>query len=104
MAKDIVVGIVIGATLSSAFSAAFGNAKKTLDTLGASVGDLTGKQKALSAAIQKYAGALAPLTLARSPMPVRMNRSQTADVFRYPRVPHARGDEPPTTIGPAICP
>jgi TP901 family phage tail tape measure protein len=64
MAKELAVGIVIGAALSGTFTAAFGNAKKTVDTLGASVRDLTDKQKMLGAAIQKYAGTLAPQSLA----------------------------------------
>ncbi|AAU91005.1 prophage MuMc02, tail tape measure protein, TP901 family [Methylococcus capsulatus str. Bath] len=63
MAKELAFGIVIGAALSSAFTAAFGNAKKTIDTLGASVRDLTDKQKTLGATIQK-SGRLAQESLA----------------------------------------
>ncbi|MGI2326102.1 MULTISPECIES: hypothetical protein, partial [unclassified Methylococcus] len=63
MAKELVVGVVIGAALSATFTAAFGNAKKTVDTLGASVRDLTDKQKTLGATIQK-SGRLAPESMA----------------------------------------
>lgn len=64
MAKNLAVTVVIGGSLSSTFSAAFANAGATVRTLGATAKALGDKQKALGASIEKYAGTLAPKTLA----------------------------------------
>ena len=64
MAKELVVGIAIGAALQGSYLAAFGNAKRTLDTLGAATNKLKQQHTQMGEAMQRSMGRLSGGTLA----------------------------------------
>lgn len=64
MAKELVVGIAIGAALQGSFMAVFGNAKRTLDTLGHAADKLKQQHQRMGDAMQRAMGKLSGGTLA----------------------------------------
>jgi TP901 family phage tail tape measure protein len=64
MAKELLVSVAIGAVLQGSYLAAFGNAKRTLDTLGATADKLKKQHDQMGEAMQRAMGKLSGGTLA----------------------------------------
>lgn len=64
MAKELVVGVAIGAALQGSYLAVFGNAKRTLDTLGTTSARLKQQHVQMGEAMQRAMGKLSGGTLA----------------------------------------
>ena len=64
MAKELLVSVAIGAALQGSYLAVFGNAKRTLDTLGATTAKLKQQHDQMGEAMQRAMGRLSGGTLA----------------------------------------